>query len=210
MVNDDLFYGNLSNTNKNIMNNISKKYSEVAERFMDSYYSYPSANETYSEVNSLIKRMNTTLNEETIELYESQDKNLWNYLRSTSNNMGITDKEYNDIEKFIVDNIAPLIVYIKDYWNRARPYQYAYMFDLNLIPYTTYSGHSASYPSGHTLETEVWGYMVSKIKPNKLSQINKVVNDVNEGRMNLGIHFPSDIQFSKEIFDYLVVEKLLM
>ena len=207
---DELFYGNLSNTNKNIMKNISKKYSEVAEYFMDSYYNFPSGNETYSEVNSLIKRMNSTLNEETIKLYESQDKNLWNYLRSMSNNMGITDKEYDNIEKFIVENIAPLIVSIKDYWNRARPYQYAYEFDLNLTPYTTYSGHSASYPSGHTLETEVWGYMASKIKPNKLSQINKVVNDVNEGRMNLGIHFPSDIEFSKEIFDYLKNNKLLM
>ena len=208
---EDLFYGNLSNTNKHIMDKLfnNYKYYELAEHFTNEDYAYPTKNETYSEVNSLIKRMNSNLNEETIELYESQDKDLWNYLKSTSNNIGVSDKDYYNIENFIIENIAPLIVFIKDYWNRARPYQYAYYFDLNLIPYTTYSGHSASYPSGHTLETEIWGYMISKIKPNKISQINKVVSEVNNGRINLGIHFPSDVEFSKEIFAHLKNNNLL-
>ncbi len=209
MGSDDLFYGNLNLRQKEIMNDLLPKYSDVVDHFTAYEFIYPNKNTTYKEVVELNNRVRQVKDSPLLKDYKAQDTNLWKYLEKISLDFGLSKSDYKRILNFIQSEIAPIVISLKDFWNRARPYQYAYVFELNYHPYPTISGHSASYPSGHTIETEVWGYLCKQKLPNKKSNIDSVVNTINESRLNLGVHFPSDIYFSKEVFDYLVKNNYL-
>lgn len=209
MGSDDLFYGNLNLRQKEIMNDLSPKYSDVVDHFTAYQFIYPNKNTSYKELGELNNRVRQAQNSPLLKEYKAQDADLWKYLEKISLDFGLTKLDYKEIKDFIQLEIAPIIISLKDFWNRARPYQYAYLLELNYHPYPTISGHSASYPSGHTIEAEVWGYLCKQLIPSKKSNIESVVNTINDSRLDLGVHFPSDIYFSKEVFDYLVKNNYL-
>lgn len=209
MESDDLFYGNLNLRQKKIMNELLPKYSDVVDHFTAYEFIYPNKNASYGEIVELSNRVRQAKLSPLLKDYKAQDVDLWGYLKKISLDFGLSKSDYKRINDFIELEIAPIIISLKDFWNRARPYQYAYLFELNYHPYPTISGHSASYPSGHTIEAEVWGYLCKQKLPNKKSNIDSVVDTINDSRLNLGVHFPSDIDFSKEIFNYLLKNNYL-
>ena len=125
-----------------------------------------------------------------------------------SNLLYPNEKEFNHILKYL-DKIAPLIIRLKEYWNRARPYQYANLIEAPLYPMTTFSGHSPSYPSGHTLQGYVWARLITTIKPELKEWSESIATKINLSRIALGVHFPSDIDFSKKIYKDIVSSKLI-
>ena len=98
---------------------------------------------------------------------------------------------------------------LKEYWNRARPYQYANLIEAPLYPMTTMSGHSPAYPSGHTLQGLIWAKLVSTVKPDLKGWADSISIKINLSRLALGVHFPSDIEFSKKIYEDLVSNKFI-
>jgi hypothetical protein len=205
-----LFYGNINIRQKEILESISNKFDDVASYFTAFEFIYPNNNDSFREVISINHRLKNPKSKSIMDKYKSIDKDLWGFLKKSSLNIGMNEVDYIQIEKFIKKEIAPLVVSLKDYWNRARPYQYAFIFESDFHPHPTISGHSPSYPSGHTLESEVWGFLSKKILPKKTKEINSIVEQVNESRLELGVHFPSDIEFSQEVFNYIKVNKLLL
>ena len=98
---------------------------------------------------------------------------------------------------------------LKEYWNRARPYQYANLIEAPLFPIETISGHSPAYPSGHTLQGHVWARLISTVKPELKDWADSISIKVNLSRLALGVHFPSDIEFSKKIYEELLRRKFI-
>jgi|TARA_R110002153_G_scaffold20919_5_gene70588 hypothetical protein len=203
---EDLFYGNISYK----MKEKSKSMDEDLERFYDKYtndiYLYPDLYKTALEIDLLINKIELNLIES--DVYYQMDIDLKSYLKKVSLEKGINEKEFNHILKYL-DKIAPLIIRLKEYWNRARPYQYANLIEAPLYPMTTFSGHSPAYPSGHTLQGYVWARLITTIKPELKEWSESIATKINLSRIALGVHFPSDIDFSKKIYKDIVSSKLI-
>lgn len=106
------------------------------------------------------------------------------------------------------DIVRPLLYNIKAYWNRARPYQLAKLYGININVLTTDTHHTAAYPSGHTVYASLVANILKDIYPQIDSKkIDNIVLLVAEARVKQGVHFPSDnkasIIFSKFIYNKL-------
>jgi hypothetical protein len=44
--------------------------------------------------------------------------------------------------------------------------------------------------------------------PDKSAKLDEMENQVHQSRLSLGVHFPSDINFSIEIGEYLTMNKM--
>ena len=200
---EDLFYGNLDKSGLDVAKKVLPSSYFIIDEFTQIIYEPPSLDKTENEVRDLLNNLNID------KLNKSIDKSLNSHLYDESVKLGFSKAfiyKYQEVTKHVLN---PIIMNLKEYWNRARPYQYAYLFSIPLHPFDTHSGHSPSYPSGHTLQAECWGELAKNLYPEKNNQINKVVNKINLSRMELGVHFKSDIEFSKEICLFMLENKYL-
>jgi hypothetical protein len=174
----------------------------VSEYFKSDQFIFPNEDTTYMEVAELTKMVNENAKSPN-KIFEKQDEDLKTYLTVQTKKLGLKNKESIELVDYVVNTVAPLVMDLKQYWNRARPYQYAYYFDMEFHPFNTISSHSPSYPSGHSLEVMCWKKEVDKINPSWSKKTEDVENTVNQSRMSLGVHFPSDISFAREICNYI-------
>jgi len=197
-----LFYGNLTVSENEIVNDISSEMIKVSDYFQNEQFEYPTNEVTYNEIDELDNYVNKNYFKPNKE-WEAQDKDLNSYLINKSKEFGLSQEESKNILINLSEKLSPLILELKKYWNRARPYQYAYLFDRDFSAFKTVSGNSPSYPSGHSLLVMCWENHLLNLYPNLKPKTNKIVLSVNMGRMSLGVHFPSDIEFSRVIANYI-------
>tara|TARA_R100000951_G_C2612075_1_gene171537 strand:+ start:359 stop:1000 length:642 start_codon:yes stop_codon:yes gene_type:complete len=203
---EELFYGNLSFSLKEQSNEINLEIEPLYNKFIDSIYIFPDIYKSSLEIDYLIKNLATNLDDS--HIYIIIDKDLKSFLKNSSIEKGVSSKEYDSIEKTMA-KFEPLILKLKEYWNRARPYQYANLIEAPLYPINTVSGHSPAYPSGHTLQGLVWARLISVVKPELKEWADSMAVKINLSRLALGVHFPSDIDFSKKICKYLIARKFI-
>lgn len=106
------------------------------------------------------------------------------------------------------DIIRPILINVKNLYNRARPFQLAKFFNIEMDTIITDTIHTPSYPSGHT----VYASMVSRIIQKTNSSIpkqklNNLVDQTALARILQGVHYPSDnaasVKFTNVLFEYL-------
>jgi len=207
---EDIFWGNLYKHQEEVANNLPSNYKSVAEYFSADEFIFPNIQESGKELSLLkgaIDQHHASINKTYIEL----DKDAFIYYKKFAQDIGIKSKDANDTIKFISSNISPLTLDLKRYWNRARPYQYGYLLDLPIYPSKTISGGTTpSYPSGHSLQAIAFNKILSKKYPNKSVLLDELENQVHQSRIALGVHFPSDINFSIQIGEYLSINNMWM
>lgn len=207
---EDIFWGNLYKQQEDSANSLPSKLKPVAEYFSADEFIFPNIEESGEEIQLLIGAIdnhNKSINNTYIEL----DKDAFAYYRKFGQQIGIKSKDTDDAIKFIKSQISPLILDLKRYWNRARPYQYGYLLDLPIHPHKTKSGGTTPcYPSGHSLQAIAFNKILSKKYPNKSVILDKLENDVHQSRIALGVHFPSDINFSIQIGEYLTINNMFV
>ena len=106
------------------------------------------------------------------------------------------------------DIVHPVLINIKSYWNRPRPNQLAKFYNIDIDVIITDSIHTAAYPSGHTVYSNLVANILKDIYPEvSVSKLNDIVLETAKARVLQGVHYPSDnkasIQFSNIIFDKL-------
>jgi hypothetical protein len=97
----------------------------------------------------------------------------------------------------------PILVNVKNLFNRARPYQLAKLYDMDIDLIVTSTHHTPSYPSGHTFYTRLGCNIVQNDYPNLKNELNKIVNITAECRILQGVHYRSDNTASIVLADYL-------
>ena len=203
---EELFYGNLTSVLKKEADNLPEELISVYNKYTNDIYIYPDLYETTLEIDKMIFNLKTDFSKN--DDYYLIDKNLLDYLEKVSLEKGITKQEHNSLIRR-VKKYNPLILKLKEFWNRARPYQYANYVKAPLYPYPAVSANSPAYPSGHTLQARVWARMISILKPKLSEWALGISNEVNISRVQMGVHFPSDIEFSKKIYKHLVDSKFI-
>lgn len=95
-------------------------------------------------------------------------------------------------------------VNLKDHFQRPRPYQIAPMIgDHEFHPMPTETGHSPSYPSGHSLQAHVLGAMLERMFGPSYGFVD-LAEAIALSRVQMGIHFPSDIHYGRYLADRLI------
>jgi hypothetical protein len=112
----------------------------------------------------------------------------------------IIDEMYNIIE--------PILMNVKNLYNRARPLQLANFFGIEIDTIITDTIHTASYPSGHTVYASMVSRIIQKTSPSIPKQkLNNLVDQTALARILQGVHYPSDnaasIRFTNVLFKHL-------
>ena len=97
----------------------------------------------------------------------------------------------------------PLILNTKYFFNRARPYQLAkfYGIEINIIQTDTHQ--TPSYPSGHTVYARLAANLVLKSNPEFKYELDQIVNKSGYARVLQGVHYPTDNVASIIFTDYI-------
>jgi len=160
--------------------------------------------EELNEVASGVSCMLEKENEQFLKRYKSYDRSVIQSIISILKQLKI-DAEPLCLE--ILEDINPLLAKLKVHFNRPRPYQLANYYQLKLFPFESTTAISASYPSGHTLQAYVILSVIGNKYPTHYLYCKKLAEDIAESRINLGLHYPSDNEFSIEIGDMILKHK---
>lgn len=165
-----------------------------------------SSNETKNELEYLIELMEDADSDD-IRFCELIENNHYDFFVIVAKKLGL-DVSKEQILKWVGD-IDPITFYLKDKFNRPRPYQLAKELRLDLHPITATDANSAAYPSGHTMDFLVILYKFGKMKPEAADEIDDFYHEIKRVRELSGLHYPSDRKLSEYIFKQLVRHNLI-
>lgn len=134
--------------------------------------------------------------------YEFYDKDLDVYMSNSMLKVGI-DNSLNII-KSIKEDITPLLVKTKFHFQRIRPYQLSYYYNIPLYPFPSVSAQSPSYPSGHAFQATVFANVLGNYFPKFYNPLMELAEDISVSRLYMGLHYPSDVKFGKYMADLVV------
>lgn len=209
-VNMDLHYGNISKENLKYleMDNVFTKY---FNKF--NLYPYPTfiqSCEEIEQIQSIQSNAESKSNWESISKFcEQWDSDLMGATKYWLSKLEIpNNKEYIEYLAKISEDMGGLIMQLKNYYNRARPYQYAYYSNrTNFNPYETLSGNTPAYPSGHAGQSHFILSVVANHYEEKKDELMKLAKRIADSRVVMGVHFPSDNAFGIKIANDLMEEE---
>ena len=118
--------------------------------------------------------------------------NIESAFKKTAEEQGIKDYDKNIAAKLIKES-APVILELKKYHNRPRPYE----LDKNLKAFKMKSMETASYPSGHSAQGMLIG-SVLKMKYGK-SAFMQTAKNISYSRRVARAHYKSDSKVGENI-----------
>lgn len=196
---DDIGYGNPST---DILEDVGKELSIINLSMIDQeVFNVPfpknSSETAHKELLLLNKIQNIGLNQEKyVEFTKIADKSLEDSYNDFLSEFGLSLRDYHNE---LLNELAILALKIKLKFNRMRPYQLANILRVPVFPMSSKSATTASYPSGHTLQS----YVISEILAEEHSEIaDELINfaiKISLSRNIGGFHFPSDIIYGLRI-----------
>jgi hypothetical protein len=149
-----------------------------------------------NEIVDCLKTMQEVDNITYLKRYKAYDRNLLQIINTTFKQKGI---DVETLTESIIEDIENLIMKLKFYYNRPRPYQLANYYKLKLFPQNSYVAFTPSFPSGHTVQAYVILNVISSKYPTYHSFCKEVIDDIAYSRVYMGVHYPSDNDFAKVI-----------
>ena len=145
--------------------------------------------ETKQEIEQMVKNIKN-LSDQKKKEYIDTDEDTTYYIKEY---MEDNDLEFNEtfIEtlKKSARNVGR---HFKNKYMRPRPYVVAEKMGKPMKFFDTETAHSPAYPSNHALQARVVANYYSKVYPAHQDQLHEMADKSGEGRVNAGIHYPSD------------------
>ncbi len=132
------------------------------------------------------------------------DRNMVKLFESYLGEKGLTfnTQYYSKLKKGLV----PLILELKNFYARPRPSETAAFLGINFTGDVLETAQSPSYPSGHTIQAYVIAELLCEQFPEYASDLLGIAEIISQSRIDRGVHFPSDVEFGKEIAAVIVDE----
>ena len=103
--------------------------------------------------------------------------------------------------KQVMPGVKAIILRLKYYYNRPRPWQIAQAKGLPLNSETLQSSSSPSYPSGHATQGRFVARYLADLYPEYEEEIRKIGEEIAYSRNMAKVHYPSDSKFGKLLGD---------
>ena len=157
------------------------------------YISYLPTIPIYPNNNEDLQRLKQEMNQRTsddIELFFKTNESVANAFLPYVNE---TEEELSEI----ATSQNHIIMIFKYLINRRRPYQ----IDEKMNPLSTLTSQTSAYPAGHAYQALLVSSYLSKKYPDKKEFFNKIAYECDKCRVRAGIHYISDGEFSKTLFN---------
>lgn len=161
----------------------------------------PPANDsrkTREEIEGMIDNIKN-LSDEQKSQYINTDDDTSYYIKQYMSNEDL-DWDSKDIEK-ITDSARHIGRHFKNKFMRPRPYQLAKELNMAMKHFETDTSESPSYPSNHALQARVVAQYYASIYPEHRSQLLQAAELSGQGRVDAGIHYPSDKMAGYQLAD---------
>ena len=106
-------------------------------------------------------------------------------------------------DEFFFSQVDPVITNLKYKFKRARPFQLAEKYGIDIKVTETETHHTPAYPSGHTAYAAFGGSMLASLYPQHTSEFYELINLAGRARILQGVHYPSDNDASMVIASVL-------
>ena len=151
------------------------------------YYSYKSHKKQHypdslRESKIVLNRMKKPDKEYFLLTDESPRKAFTNYM----DDKGL-DYDPNKLKQIIKDS-HPMIIGIKEYYNRPRPSQ----VNSDIVPHVSSTAQTPAYPSGHAFQSYLLAKYLSREHPLHTFKFYSIANRIANSRVSVGLHYPSD------------------
>ena len=157
---------------------------------------YPSYETSISELEHIRYIQDTT---EDWNFVKWADEDTYGIFVEYLNELGVLeDGLYLDIET-VGESVIPIILKLKYYYNRPRPYQYAQKEGIKHFSMDFETARTPSYPSGHTLQATYIAEYLSDRFPQFTRGLKDLGRRISKTRLQAGVHFPSDCLFGAHL-----------
>ena len=150
-----------------------------------------------NEITESIDKIKMPHNTARLESFQDFDKKLTESIVSYFKKE--KDLDFTDLCNNIESDLENFIYSLKYFYNRPRPRQLANVLKLSLVPFTSETANTPSYPSGHTLIGSVILKTIEKLHPTLSEETTEMQHIIAESRIFLGVHYRSDNDFSFEL-----------
>ena len=135
--------------------------------------------------------------EQVLEAVKDNDLDKENQRNLDENNhrmmLDIVDEDMDDWKRFIED-VDIHTIKLKMKYGRQRPYEYS-----DKIKSITDTDDSPSFPSGHAIEAYALAEVLGERYPDKKDELDKMAAKIAKSRLQMGNHFPSDIEVGEKV-----------
>jgi len=157
----------------------------------------PSSDNSFDTAQEIKALKKIKLNKSFVKKYD----NIEAAFKKTADEQGIKDYDKKIAAKLIKES-APVILKLKKYHNRPRPYE----LDKSLSAVKMKSMNTASYPSGHSAQ----GILIASVlkdKYGKSSAFMQTAKNISDSRNMAHAHYPSDskngTELGKQMYKYI-------
>jgi hypothetical protein len=144
--------------------------------------------------------------EQALKRYRAYDMSLTRVFAQVIMEQNLGEKGADIVDK-LLDETLPLLIKLKFYFQRPRPYQLAEHYKLKLFPFDSKSADSPSYPSGHALQSKLICHVLGNHFPEKFDYFERLAKDIEYSRLYMGIHYQSDVDYSLYIAEVIIRDK---
>jgi hypothetical protein len=173
------------------------KDANIFNALMNQHAPKNSSKTTINELAEMVK-FQSELTEEDIKFIQRAEDDMVKLIAEYLKEIGI-DEDHTPTMERIAKYTDPLLYLLKNHYNRPRPHQLARVLNVDMFPVIATSAGSASYPSGHALDSFCFAAIISDLHPEHRAEIDAFCAKVAETRIKAGVHYRSDRDFSEEI-----------
>jgi hypothetical protein len=170
-----------------------------------------SSEATKEELNAVVSAINDLKKDEDRQKrYVMYDVYLESFYKNYLAKYKVDGEEMNRIIADLTNDVQPLIYKLKYFFQRPRPHQLAYYYKLKLMPFTSFSYDTPSFPSGHVILSKVYSEVLGNTYPQIYNELQRIHEDICESRIALGLHYQSDIDVGIFVGEKVCENKELM
>lgn len=105
--------------------------------------------------------------------------------------------------KALIKEVASITIRLKYKFNRPRPFQLGKVLGIEVTKYSSSTANTPAFPSGHTTQSVVVAHVLSDKYPELKDDLMKVADKISLSRLVGGHHYPSDVEYGKQLGKWL-------
>jgi len=164
-------------------------YIRLFKGFNSYYPTIPVYPNNYNDLEIMKKEMSKRTKEDIDFFYKTNDSITYAFLP-------YVNESFDHLHSVSLSQ-NKIILFFKYAINRRRPYQ----IDTNLNPLSTKTSNTPAYPAGHAYQAMVLANYLTKKYPEKKELFYNLALKCDECRVKAGIHYKSDGEFSRKLFN---------